>query len=112
MDTATETTTNDTQPRRKGRAQQTQIPGTERTVIRAIEEAAEEYRAARDERMELTKVEVAKRAALLDVMAKHETTLYVFLDSENEEITVEIKTKSKVKVRKAGSKSSDDDEDA
>lgn len=99
-------------PIRKPRPQQTQIPGTERVVIQAIEAAALAYRDVRDERMELTKIEVAKRAALIDVMEQYETEIYKFVDGENEECTVEITTKRKVKVRKAGSKAPEDSEDA
>lgn len=58
-------------------AKQTQdeIPGTERPRIAAIDEAAEEYREKRDERMEALKDEVELKAKLSAVMQANKDKL-------------------------------------
>lgn len=81
------------------RAEQTQIPGTERKTIPAVESAAKAYRAARDERMDKTKVEVAKRDILVGVMKENKIELYKFDGPDGEEISVELDVKEKVKVK-------------
>ncbi|MBA2718913.1 MAG: hypothetical protein H0U52_06700 [Chloroflexi bacterium] len=103
-------TTNDLTRRRSKRAEQTQIPGTERVCIAEVERAAIDYRSIRDERMDLTKKETSLRDALLAVMGGHGLEIYKYVDGENEEITVEVKTKSKVRVRKSDGASGDEDE--
>ena len=50
---------------------QTEIPGTERVKIEAIDTASEEYVNARDKRMSATVKEVATKKALSDLMHKH-----------------------------------------
>ncbi len=49
--------------------------GVELAKIKEIETAAEAYVEARDERMELTKTEVAAKKELMDVMKKHKAEL-------------------------------------
>ena len=111
MDTTTENT-NEVTPIQRAHAprSQTTIPGTERKHIPEVEAAALEYRNARDHRMELTKIEVAKKAALIAVLQKFGITVYKFDDDENEEVTVELREKTSVKVRKSSS-AADDGED-
>lgn len=106
----TDTTANDNGTRRRGsRAQQTQIPGTERQYIAEVEAAANAYRNARDERMELTKLEVVRRDELIRVMGEHKLDVYKYDDDEGVELTVKLDTKTKVKVRRADSKNTDED---
>lgn len=64
-----------TQENRMSRPEQTEIPGEgfERKVIADIETAANAYRNARDERMEMTKLEVVRRDELIAVMQQHAT---------------------------------------
>jgi len=78
------------------------IKGTERKQHPAIEEAAEKYREARDERMELTKREVQAKAVLIATMQAQKVAKYKFDDAEGEEMLVEITDKVDVKVRKTG----------
>src|SRR5216110_2258872 len=54
---------------------QMEIPGTERPVIKGIEQAAEDYVSVRDKRKALTDREVDLKAALLAAMKKHEDKL-------------------------------------
>ena len=56
---------------KKPRPRDQRLPGTEDTVIQEIENAAESYAAARDERMELTKVEVERKSAIMATMKRH-----------------------------------------
>lgn len=81
------------------RTEQTQIPGTERKVDPDIEQAAKVYRDAREERMGMTKVEVAKRDALVAVMRAKAVRVYKFDGPDGEELTVELDEKWKVKVK-------------
>ena len=59
-----------------GKAEQTEIPGTEEPKIPEVEHAAESYREIRDERMELTESEVTAKASLIAVMKAHKLTVY------------------------------------
>jgi len=96
-------------PKRPKKPQQLQISGTERKQIRAIEIAADNYREARDERMELTESEVAARDALVQEMRKADVKVYKFHDHDGEEITVELDETTKVKVRKKGARPESED---
>jgi hypothetical protein len=58
------------------RKKQTELPGMERKTIREVNDAAEAYVDARDERMTLTKKEVAAKEALIGAMQKHELNVY------------------------------------
>jgi hypothetical protein len=84
---------------------QLEIPGTERPVIKAIEDAAENYVAARDKRMKLTEQEVAAKDKLIEVMLKNADKLCV--DGEGnkiyrfDEAVVILSDIAKVKVRHA-----------
>jgi hypothetical protein len=73
--------------------QQTEIPGTERPSIDAIDDAACDFVAKRDERMALSKEEKAAKGHLLAQMKAHENDLdrdkdgslvYSFYDGERE----------------------------
>jgi len=55
---------------------QTEIPGTERERNKEIEDAAESYVEARDDRMKFTEVEVERRDALVAVMEKYHLQVY------------------------------------
>jgi len=54
------------------RKKQTELPGMERKTIREVNDAAEAYVDARDERMRLTEKEVERKQALISAMQKHE----------------------------------------
>jgi type II secretory pathway component PulM len=110
METMTTDTTATPTPSKKPQPKQTSIPGTERKYIEAVENAAQEYRAVRDERMALTKREAELQEILVQAMASHELEAYAYLDDEGEELIVKVTHKTKVRVRKA--KNVDDSEDA
>lgn len=59
------------------RAKDAHLPGLEPVVNAAVHRAIEEYVEARDHRMQLTKVEVEKRAALMRVMKEAGLADYV-----------------------------------
>lgn len=50
---------------------QSELPGTERPVIKEIEEAAEAYVSVRDKRMTLTEKEIVAKTNLIQVVQKH-----------------------------------------
>jgi hypothetical protein len=76
------------------RAKQMEIEGTRQAEHPDIEEAAEKYRAVRDERMALTKDEVAAKAALLAAMHAHDCDAYKLDDGA----VVKVTAKEDVKV--------------
>ena len=83
-----------------------ELPGMERKGVKQIEDAAEEYSELRDKRMALLEKEVAAKAKLIDVMHKHECTVYRYDD-----IVVQLLPTEKVKVRKLSAESKDDDDE-
>ena len=88
----------------KKKATARRLPGMETTAIKPIETAALEYENARDERMELTEVEVAAQAKLLKVMKQHKKTVYrrKLTDGSVLEVRIEVeKEKAKVRHKKA-----------
>lgn len=86
----------------KKKPKQTSIPGTERKVNKAVRTAAENYVEVRDERMDLTKMEVAKRDLLIEVMKKFELTTYRDEDADLE-VTLDVTEKCRVKKLSSGS---------
>ena len=98
---------------------QTEIPGTERPSIDAIDDAACEYVAKRDERMTLTRDEKAAKAHLLAKMQEHEAELdrdkdgaliYSFYDGERElEARYRKSTDVAVRVKRVEDEEDDDD---
>jgi hypothetical protein len=81
-------------------AKQTQIPGTERTSIPEVEEAAVAYRTARDERMAMQENETALQAALVEAMTKHGCEVYKYTDDDGEDMKVFVIDSKKAKVKK------------
>jgi len=73
---------------------QGELPGVERKVIKAVENAADDYVDVRDKRMTLTTKEVEKRAVLIAAMEEHGITSYRYDDRV---ITLEAKAKVSVK---------------
>jgi hypothetical protein len=76
---------------------QSELPGTERKVIREIEAAAEKYVIVRDKRMKLTKKEVDAKEELAALMNDHNEELernedgdycYRYVDGETEMICI------------------------
>jgi hypothetical protein len=90
---------------RKPRPEQADLPGTEDSAIKPLEDAAKAYAKVRDERMELSREEGKRKAALIPLMHKHQKTTYkrhgieINLIPEAEDV--------KVKISKPGD---DDDE--
>lgn len=82
------------------RRRQTEIPGTERTEHPDITEAAEQYRATRDERSEMSKREARQKLELLAVMRAHKLKLYRYHDGSGEEQEVVVDDEPRVKLRK------------
>jgi hypothetical protein len=87
------------------------LPGMESSAIQPIEEAADSYEQARDERMALTTDEVAAKQGLIHQMHKHDKTVYrreltdgTILDIQ---LTVE---KESVKLRRRKPKAGNQDE--
>lgn len=92
-------------------AEQTEIPGTERPKIAAIERAAKTYARARDARMEATEEEVKQKDKLQKVLHENEAQLvdrdsdgnpgYVYTDDEGERrIAILVRSEEDVKVKK------------
>ncbi len=93
---------------RKARPEQVDLPGTEDSAIKPLEDAARAYARVRDERMELTAEEAKRKAALIPLMHKHQKTTYkrhgieINLIPEAEDV--------KVKIAKPGGKQGGDEE--
>lgn len=85
---------------------QTEIPGTERPSNPEVEEAAEEYRLLRDQRMQLSEKEGQAKAALLEKLKAHNLTSYRYADQDGVERKIMIQEKENVKIAKV--KTSDD----
>lgn len=86
---------------------QLQIKGTERKQNEEVEKAAQAYREARDDRMELSKREKQKKTELIIVMQSNKIKKYKFDDAEGEELLVAIDEKTDVSVRKTGEAASE-----
>jgi hypothetical protein len=96
-------------PKRARKGKQTQIPGTERNERNpAIESAAADYVEVRDERMALTKKEVAAREVLRAAMKQAGITIY---ECDGEDFTVELIPAQEEKV-KVTRREADEDDDA
>ncbi len=88
-----------------------EIPGTERPVIKAIEDKAEQYVALRDKRMAMLVKEVEAKGELMAAMRKHEeklrqpdgSLLYAF-----DESVVVVSCSDKVKVKKLADEEEDE----
>lgn len=85
---------------------QTELPGTERAKIPAIEIAADEYVKVRDKRMKLTEQEVAAKTKLTEALLAHEDQLDENGDGDrvyryDDEIVILQSGKVNVKVRRA-----------
>lgn len=86
--------------------EQQEIPGTGALKIPEINRAAAAYEKARDERMALTKKEVAAKQKLIDVMLEHEKELPSNSDGDKvyrfgDEVVVLKQGEVSVKVRPA-----------
>jgi len=77
------------------RAKQTHLPGMKPKVIESVHQAIEDYVAARDARMELTKVEIEKKAHLLQAMKEQGITGYA-VDGHEATLDVEETVKAKL----------------
>lgn len=92
---------------------QMEIPGTEPPKIKAIEEAAEEYRTLRDKRMKILEDEIASKTKLISVMDRHKDKLGVNSEGESvyryDDELVILSDKVNVKVKRASSDEKDED---
>lgn len=81
---------------KKKRPEQADLPGTEDSAIKPLEDAAKAYARVRDERMELTAEEAKRKAALIPLMHKYQKTTYrrhgieINLIPEAEDVKVKI----------------------
>lgn len=84
---------------KKPRPEQADLPGTEDSAIKPLEDAAKRYAKIRDERMELNADEAKLKASLITLMHKHNKTTYsrhgivITLIPEGEKVKVKIKGK-------------------
>lgn len=83
----------------RARAQQS-IPGTERQERPEIEEAAEDLRVIRADRMALQERETVAKKALIDKMASFGITVHRYDDADGVERRVEIVQKANAKISK------------
>lgn len=90
--------------------QQAILPGPEyqRTSIPEVEEASENYRALRDERMNLAERESNAKKDLIAKMVSHAIMVFRYDDSDGIERRVTLETKTNAKVGKVKSASSSD----
>ena len=86
-------------------AKQQELKGVERKVIKAVENAADDYVEVRDKRMALTTKEVEKRGVLIAAMQEAGVTSYRYDDRI---ITLDSKTKVKVKTDRDGEEDGDE----
>jgi hypothetical protein len=89
------------------RAQQLEIRGAEREKVPELQEAAEDYRALRDEAIEVNEKAKKAKAILIERMKSHGRTVFGYLDEDGNERKVEMSTRDNAKVRKIG-KAGDD----
>jgi len=87
---------------------QAEIPGTERQRIKELDDAAESYVEARDERMAKTEREVEAKEALVAVMKKHDLTVYRDESTTPPLVVTLIPGVDKVKVSQAKDDEDDD----
>lgn len=83
---------------------QKSLPGMEDRKLPELHSAAEEYVSIRDHRMQLTEEEVEAKANVLQLMLKHDKTVYVCEDIEikrvHEEETIKVRRLKKAKDEK------------
>jgi hypothetical protein len=79
---------------------QQEIPGTEAPKHPEVEEAADNYVAFRDERMDLAVKEREAKKSLVEVMQRHSVTTYKYRDGDGTPRTVVAETKVNAKVSK------------
>lgn len=91
----------------RARAQQQQIPGTERAEVPAVKEAAEDYRAFRDEHISVGEKAKAAKAVLIQRMKEHGLTAFVYLDEDGNERRVDLSVKENAKIKKVAGRGED-----
>jgi hypothetical protein len=92
----------------KPEPKQLQVPGTERKAIPELEEAAENFRLLRNERMQLTEKETAAQAELVAKMKAHNQTVYRYVDDKGNDQKVVLSEVSKAKVAKVRDRDSNE----
>lgn len=77
-----------------------------------IEEAGEEYRLVRDERMAMASKEREAKKKLISMMESKNVTTYLYTDDEGNERKITLESKKNAKVAKIRPSDPDDDIDA
>ncbi len=90
---------------------QQEIKGTERVTIEEVDNCAEEYRALRDKRMAFGESENKAQIALVEMMRKHNLTVYKYDDADGSERCVTVAQTAKAKVKKIKAKADDSTDD-
>lgn len=90
------------------RAKQKRLEAVEDERIREVEDAAEEYKEARDARMKMTPEEKAAKTKLTDVMKKHGLSVY---KSECGTVTLELTEVAKIKLKSPEDDADEDDDE-
>lgn len=93
---------------KKTKAEQLQVPGTERKSDPVIEAAASALRETRSQRMALQQTEAEESDALCAAMQAAGVKVFKFA-LDDEELTVTLDSKTKVKIRKAATVKSEDE---
>jgi DNA topoisomerase IB len=89
------------------RSQQLQVPGTEREKIPELQEAAENYRAFRDEEIETGEKAKAAKVELIRLMKVHGRSVFSYVDEDGNERRVDLSTKENAKVKKIAARGDD-----
>lgn len=90
---------------------QLQIEGTQAQVISELDDAAEDYRMKRDERMGIQKLENEARPRVLELMLKHNLTIYKYEDTDGKQRQITLKSETTVKVNRVKDAEDDDGDD-
>lgn len=100
-------TKSSTSEKKPKRPRQLEVPGTERQNIPEVMDAAEAYETARDKRMALTEEESTAKTALVEVMKKHNLTVYKDPNAVPPILVTRKPGKDSVKVERLDNKGSD-----
>lgn len=88
-----------TKPKREPKPKQAHLIGMEPPSVPEIDKAASAYCDVRDQRMEMTKVEVEKKTILLHVMQKHGFKVYDLPDGSGKQVVCTSKDNVRVRAK-------------
>lgn len=94
------------------KAKQETLPGMQREKVPELQESAEDYRALRDEEIQVGEKAKAAKGRLIQLMRQHGRTVFVYLDEEGNERRVDLTTKDNAKVKKISSRGDDSPPDS